>query len=400
MTNSDIVVQVDAPKQTESGGSDENPDLQVVGVATELRLLSVDDANETFVVALLIHAHYEDPESFDGDHASPDVFKRNSEYDGFIPEFTMVNCVDTQFDSFQVTVRTNQRTGEIWSSHYNTCTISESLELEKFPFDRQLFRVVFKSPNSALKQWEIDVGILDFLPDFKNGKRVENTSQYLVSCELKSWTMADFKVGQFKEDVDPASLTGGEMEITIMAERSPLYFFINFVLVMYLIVATNFANVSVSPSDSADRLATTITLLLTLVAFKFVLADAIPKVGYLTYMDKYVLTSYFFLMISIVENVAVTPRFLCYLDKNGFCNELETAEFEGDATDTDFYFQIIFLVAWTFENIIVAIFSFKPQILQESWKKVQEGQIGETESSVKRTSVVEDLDLKKEQLLQ
>ena len=52
-----------------------------------------------------------------------------------------------------------------------------------------------------------------------------------------------------------------------------------------------FASLAVSPAETADRLSVTLTLLLTSVAFKFVVSQSLPQISYLTYLvrSKFVL---------------------------------------------------------------------------------------------------------------
>jgi hypothetical protein len=48
-----------------------------------------------------------------------------------------------------------------------------------------------------------------------------------------------------------------------------------------------------------------LTLVLTAVAFKFVVSQNLPNISYLTLLDKYVLTSFVMLFIVVVENAVV-----------------------------------------------------------------------------------------------
>ena len=78
-----------------------------------------------------------------------------------------------------------------------------------------------------------------------------------------------------------------------------------------MMVVTYLAAVSAGAVDSdgarmstADRLSVTLTLMLTAVAYKFIVASALPQVSYLTSLDTYVLVCFLFLFLISVENVA------------------------------------------------------------------------------------------------
>jgi hypothetical protein len=55
------------------------------------------------------------------------------------------------------------------------------------------------------------------------------------------------------------------------------------------------------PSDMDGRLGICLTLLLTAVAYKFTAAEGLPKLGYLTALDKFVFGSIFFLTLLAAE---------------------------------------------------------------------------------------------------
>ena len=61
-------------------------------------------------------------------------------------------------------------------------------------------------------------------------------------------------------------------------ERIPNYYLYNVVLVLFAIVLTTPVVIGIPPEDLADRLSVTLTLILTAVAFKFVVADWTPRV--------------------------------------------------------------------------------------------------------------------------
>nr|KAG5692541.1 hypothetical protein BaRGS_009491 [Batillaria attramentaria] len=68
---------------------------------------------------------------------------------------------------------------------------------------------------------------------------------------------------------------------------------------MMLILILSFTSVSIEP-QSADRLVSTITLFLTLVAFKLVIKQSLPTISYLTYLG-----SLIYLVLYSVENAVV-----------------------------------------------------------------------------------------------
>jgi hypothetical protein len=78
-----------------------------------------------------------------------------------------------------------------------------------------------------------------------------------------------------------------------------------------------------------------LTLLLTAIAFKFVFADALPKVSYQTVLDGYMNTCFFFLAAVFVEN-ALISRF----------GDI------GDAETIDNWFALTYIVLWLLANAV------------------------------------------------
>merc|ERR1712137_840918 len=54
--------------------------------------------------------------------------------------------------------------------------------------------------------------------------------------------------------------------------------------------------------SAADRLGLSLTLVLTAVAFKFILTDDLPKISYLTGLDAFVLVNFFGIGLVVLEN--------------------------------------------------------------------------------------------------
>lgn len=75
---------------------------------------------------------------------------------------------------------------------------------------------------------------------------------------------------------------------SVIVERRWGYFFWNVVFPCGLFTTMEFLSLLVPRNDLADRLSVTITLLLTLTAYKIISAQSVPDVPYLTMLDNYV----------------------------------------------------------------------------------------------------------------
>ena len=84
-----------------------------------------------------------------------------------------------------------------------------------------------------------------------------------------------------------------------------VFFLTNIVVIMFVLVLAAFSVVGVPYEDLSDRMSTTMTLMLTIVAFKFVISGYIPPTPYLTLLDKYILTAYILISTVMFENFVV-----------------------------------------------------------------------------------------------
>lgn len=109
--------------------------------------------------------------------------------------------------------------------------------------------------------------------------------------------------------------------------------------------------------------------MLTLVAFKFSMNNSLPRLDYQTLLDKYILLSFFFLLIFTIENLLVSNLF--YPDNNDITSK-----------QVDVTFIIIFAIIWTFIHLFIVISIYAPyKLFVESWDLVGSRKLQTTSSS-------------------
>ena len=72
-------------------------------------------------------------------------------------------------------------------------------------------------------------------------------------------------------------------------QRKWTWILVNHLLLNFLITSVGFYAFVIGDSETGDRAGVTLTLLLTVMASKLVVADSLPKLGYLTMLDKYMM---------------------------------------------------------------------------------------------------------------
>ena len=95
----------------------------------------------------------------------------------------------------------------------------------------------------------------------------------------------------------------------VAAFRRSSYHVFNIMLPVFLITICCSTVIAIPPNTedgAGSRLAVTLTLLLTTVAYKITATDTLPQLGYLTYMDAFIMTNFCFLILVAFENLTIT----------------------------------------------------------------------------------------------
>ena len=100
--------------------------------------------------------------------------------------------------------------------------------------------------------------------------------------------------------------TPSVLTVTVWVSRLHNYYVYNIMVPMTVITCIGVSTVTVPICQVSRRLSVNLTLLLTSVAYKFIVSQDLPNVAYLTFLDKYVLFCLGTLVLYILENVIVS----------------------------------------------------------------------------------------------
>ncbi|XP_063728836.1 gamma-aminobutyric acid receptor subunit beta-like, partial [Symsagittifera roscoffensis] len=110
----------------------------------------------------------------------------------------------------------------------------------------------------------------------------------------------------------------GVLVLRCNVKRKFNYFLYNCFLVMLFFAVMSMCNFANKPENVQFRLAGTLTLVLTSVAYKLMLSNSLPTISYLTLVDVYVLFSVFmltFLVVAFAVLHTVYRHFTCCLEE-------------------------------------------------------------------------------------
>ncbi|GAB1602453.1 cys-loop ligand-gated ion channel-like isoform X4, partial [Argonauta hians] len=161
-------------------------------------------------------------------------------------------------------------------------TFMENLELNDFPFDVQDLTVTVAS---ELPSYEVE------LIEDVDEHHVVNRQSFVDEQEWHLYMHTETEKKELAIDQADATVRRSALSVKCRAARRPGYFVWNIFMVTFLICSLAFTTFSVDKKYPQNRLQLSFTLVLTAVAFKSVVNQSLPRISYLTYMDKYLLIS-------------------------------------------------------------------------------------------------------------
>eukprot|EP00054_Salpingoeca_dolichothecata_P004387 m.30433 g.30433 ORF g.30433 m.30433 type:complete len:324 (+) comp14555_c0_seq1:216-1187(+) len=176
---------------------------------------------------------------------------------------------------------------------------AERMELAQFPFDVQDLQILLTTTQPACEA---------ILVRRTNSKGISAgvfaTANFAHADVWEPGTQVRF----YPALSDPADSASGTryplLSCYVQLRRRSAYFLWSITLPVFFIVLCSFTTWWLS--DLADKLNVTFVMILTLVALKFVVANELPNVSYLTYMDRYLMLGIVTLFLLVAQNVVET----------------------------------------------------------------------------------------------
>eukprot|EP00756_Hemistasia_phaeocysticola_P065260 Hpha_TRINITY_DN8430_c0_g1::TRINITY_DN8430_c0_g1_i1::g.34611::m.34611 len=165
-------------------------------------------------------------------------------------------------------------------------TLSQTMGLMDFPVDRQDLNITITSRNHTKK--------IEFQPCV-----VDNI---LETQELAGWTFPDFDTFFGKSAKDNTGKRYPEFRITLSAQRIVRFYLMNICAQLSLLCTTTFFTVVIAPAEFSDRVQLTVTMLLTAITFKMSVSEWVPRIGYLTLLDRYLMGTVMLIVVLMLEN--------------------------------------------------------------------------------------------------
>ena len=208
----------------------------------------------------------------------------------FQPNISFANAasVEEVASDFVVYLSPNDELGWVRAEQHYRGSFHQMMGLQAFPFDLQNLEITLRLSHRS------DMGRA-----FQQYYNTDGRAQVEVKdwVKLSEWERYEPHGRAYTDSKGRAKYT-----ITLPMLRRHRFYVTNVMAIMSAICFLSFTSFGLPTEQLADRSSIVLTLLLTAVAFKLVIADSIPKVGYFTVMDYYMNGMFVLLFIISIEN--------------------------------------------------------------------------------------------------
>lgn len=167
-----------------------------------------------------------------------------------------------------------------------TGDFSAPMNLREFPRDSQEFFVWLVAPTRAGAN-------VTLVPD-----------ESIVALRTEQLSVSDWKVGEASLTVEgfqvaPGAPVNPGIKLSFPASRRVTYYTIQVMIPLIAIVMMAYAVFWVAPTVVPTRVGVVVTTMLTLIAYRFMLANHVPRLSYLTRLDWFMLGATILLVLTL-----------------------------------------------------------------------------------------------------
>jgi len=162
------------------------------------------------------------------------------------------------------------------------------LKLKRFPFDSQTLAILVTPFDPFARD-------IDLVKDPRRVGRLEEASA------------TDWEIGEVKARVEkvPGGGDGERFVFEVNVARRATFYVWRVLLPMTLLVMASWTVFWFEPVGLQPQISTGLAILLSLVTFTYAIDFSLPKVAYLTFIDRYTLTSFTFVLLTILTVAAI-----------------------------------------------------------------------------------------------
>jgi hypothetical protein len=246
---------------------------------------SVDDVEETFTADVIVHLRWSDPRLVidSGERRTLDLEKV------WHPRIQIAN-ERRVFRRFTEEVEVTSAGSVTYRQRFSGAFVVP-LDLRDFPIDEQILpvRLVFPDYSPEELQLEID----------------SETSGRSPVFDIPDWAIGDCKSRIDRLECTP-TLSRAGMLCELKARRETQYYYLKVLLPLVLIVCMSWAAFWIDPENAGSQIGVATSSMLTLIAYRFMLGNLLPKVAYMTRLDYFILVSTILVFLTLIQVLVTT----------------------------------------------------------------------------------------------
>ncbi|MBW8034798.1 MAG: hypothetical protein FVQ79_03875 [Planctomycetes bacterium] len=182
--------------------------------------------------------------------------------------------------------------------------ISQPMKLSKFPFDRHDFTIQFVAVGYIADDLKFVPGE-SYQGDLKGGAMADKLS-------LPDWEVEKYQTANHPYEPIPGLELAG-FDFTFTAKRYELYYIWQVIIPLVFIVIMSWGAFWIDPEHAGAQIGVATSSMLTLIAYRFMLGELIPRLPYMTRMDYFTLASTILVFLTFIE--VITTTILVYKGK-------------------------------------------------------------------------------------
>jgi len=357
------------------------PEKTIHVACTWINLVSVDSVNQKFEADIVIRLTWEEkltedliqlfPEAMTNVHAG----KAAIEMKDFIakvwdPQIQFPNCRNMgEFEQWIRMERHETHAKVVWAVRFRCGSFTCLFDLRKFPFDQQALFIRVSSGWDERK--------VQFVTAENDASRETFDDYNLMDYDLVGSRIADVYSVDARDaryicrSATSSSNSGARYNSIFLIQnvsRQPTFHLLNLYLPTLLISSSAFISFVFYVEDFNGRSSVLMTLLLTVVAFKQVIGQNLPRLPYLTYLDRYALISLALIVLIGVIASALSTAAVCVdspTRKPTLCSEVLPSLDFASVDHADYVCLVVVSIFWSFYQLVELGLIFKARRVEQ-----------------------------------
>ncbi len=179
-----------------------------------------------------------------------------------------------------------------------TGPLSQPLKLSEFPFDQHNFTINFVATGYSVNE-------IEFIPESTLAGFPISGGGIYHELSLPDWSILKFLAeARAYEPIKGRKGAGFVFEFT--AKRYATYYIWQVIVPLILIVMMSWGAFYIDPTNAGAQIGVATSSMLTLIAYRFMLGNLIPRLPYMTRLDHFTLGSTILVFLTLAEVIITT----------------------------------------------------------------------------------------------